>query len=99
LDQDTYEACQLSLRSARIHGLDPIETLHRADLIMSPMAATRLQLETVMTLIRMLEDVKPHELLRRKFRAGAACTPDDMVICVLDFIREYWEMIKKDGEG
>jgi hypothetical protein len=97
LDQVTYEACQMVMRRAQTHGLDLIEALHQEQLIMNPMATTKLRLETIMTLIKLLEDCKPHELLRRKFRAGAACTPDDMVICILDFIREYWEMIKKEG--
>lgn len=97
LDAATYEECQLALTGAAHHGWDPIEALYEHELIMNPLAIQKIRLETIMTLIKLLEEAKPHELLRRKFRAGAACTPDDMVIAVLDFITEYWETIKKEG--
>jgi hypothetical protein len=96
LDAQTYQTCQSVLSAAQTHGSDPIEELNRHDLIMDSLASTKIRLETIMTLLKLLEDCKPHELLRRKFRAGAACTADDMVVCVLDFIREYYDVIKKE---
>jgi hypothetical protein len=97
LDDRTYQAAKTAMDGAARHGWDVIEVLHEQELIMNPAAVTRIRLEAVMTLIKLLEEAKPHELLRRKFRAGAACTPEDMIIAVLDFINEYWEMIKKEG--
>jgi hypothetical protein len=97
LDEETYEACQILARGARFHGFDLFEQMHAEQLIASPWLMTKIQLEAINTLITMLQDAKPHELLRRKFKAGAACTPDDMVVAILDFIQEYREMIKKDG--
>jgi hypothetical protein len=97
LDEETYGLCVYALGRARGVGADPIEELHRAGLIANPALITQVQLDAITTLIKMLEEAQPHELLRRKFKAGAACTPGDMVVAVLDYIREYREMIKKDG--
>ena len=97
LDEETYQACKIALAGAAQHGWDLIEVLHRQGLIMNPLATQKIRLETIMTLIKLLEEAKPHELLRRKFKAGAACTPDDMVVAVLDFIHEYWDAVKKES--
>lgn len=97
LDEETYQACKVALAGAARHGWDPVEVLHRHELILNPLVTQKIRLEAIMTLLKLLEEAKPHELLRRKFRAGAACTPDDMVVAVLDFIQEYWDTIKKEG--
>lgn len=94
LDDETFEACQRVLKTAAFHGFDPVEVMHLEGLILNPAAVTRIRVETVTSLIRMLEDAKPHEILRRKFKAGAACTPEDMLIAVLDYIAAYRQAVQ-----
>lgn len=98
LDPITYEACFNAWERARAFGANPIEELHRAGLIVTPAGQRKTRIEIVNLLRGILGECKGHELLRRKFRSSAPCTPDDMLLCVLDFIREFRDVVA-EGEN
>lgn len=84
------------LQRAQIQGLDPVEVLHKAGLILSPSKAIGLQVLGMKVILESLRSWRPVELLRRKFVAHHPVTAADMYTVIIEFIEEHVSEVKKN---
>lgn len=94
IDGPTYRDATEVLQIAQRHGLDPIESLHRADLILTPARDKVIRLQAMNFMLRQVLSWMPHEFLRRKFSAEHPASPKDMYSCITEFMEEtiaWWE--------
>lgn len=77
------------------HGADVVEALDRKDLLSTPAREREIRVETLRTLWREWDRWQPHELMRRKFHAGAQNSPADMYHVLMEFLAEYIEHERK----
>lgn len=80
-------------RAVRL-GLDPVEELHREELLLTAAQDKLIRLQAMNYMVRQVQSWGPHEFLRRKFNASHSASPGDMYICILEFLEEHvswWE--------
>jgi hypothetical protein len=95
-DGSTYARTNAVLHGARTRGLDSVEELNRVGLLLTPVRNRQIKVDTLRALIESLERWRPAELLRRKLRNAEAGTPNDMYICLLEYVEEYLSAVKED---
>lgn len=91
LDPETRRLAETIIVTARRHGLDALEELHRHALILTPARETQIRVAAMKFLHRQLVSWRPVELLRRKFHASHPTTPADMYACIAEFLEEHIE--------
>lgn len=82
------------LNEARSRGLNAVEELNRVGLLHTPGLDKDRRVEAIQALLESLEGWRPIELLRRRLRNGEPGSPQDMYICILEYIQEYILMTK-----
>lgn len=94
LDPETYLRTRQVLQDCIRRGADPIEELHRADLLLTPARDKVIRLQAMNYLLRQVQSFRPAEFLRRKFHAQHSASPTDMYSCIVEFLEEHvlwWE--------
>ena len=94
LDPQMYRVVHAALRFARIHGKDEAEVLAGSDLLLTKARDKEIRLQAMSYLVQQVQRWGPHEFLRRKFDAQHSSTPNDMYVCILEFLEEHvdwWE--------
>jgi hypothetical protein len=96
IDGQTYALSNGVLKQARTRGLDALEELNRAGLLLTPAARKQIQVAALSALLESLGNWRPAELLRRLHGAPESKTPADMYHCILGFIEEYLTVVKSE---
>lgn len=86
LDKKSYEQTQEVLARATRLGLDPVEALHDAGLLLTFGRFENIRIDALVYLHRQIVSWRPAEFLRR--RASASHTPADMYNCIVEYIEE-----------
>jgi hypothetical protein len=94
LDPDTWTVTHAVIERARVQGLDLAEALDQAHLLLSPKRRREAKVEILETVIAHLDNWRPAELLRRKFRSDTSCSPADMQSVIIDFLQEFTESVR-----
>lgn len=97
LDVETYLKVSVALQRCQRTGWDPAEELDRLGLILSPAQQCKLQDRLLGQLLELLSNYRPVELLRRKYHPGAACSPAEMYVVMMEFIEEYRTMMREQA--
>jgi hypothetical protein len=89
LDTETHIKASKLLAYAKRNGLDPVEALHGAGLLLSKGRRRGLKLETMWSIHKQISSWRPAEFLRMKWPAGnRQTTPADMYSCILEYIEK-----------
>lgn len=96
LDPDTYLRVREVLANCVRQGTDPVEELHRADLLLTKARDKVIRLQAMTYMVRQMQQWGPHEFLRRKFDAQHSSTPNDMYVCILEFLEEHVEWWERE---
>jgi hypothetical protein len=80
-----------AIAQARLRGQDPAERLHKARLLLVPAEERAIETAVLHRFAEELQRWQPHEMLRRKFRTEAPCTPADMYVVLQEFLTEFIE--------
>lgn len=82
---------KVSTTLARAHkrGLDPVEELHRAGLLLTPVAYRRIRLEAIQFIAQEMTSWRPAEFLRTKFLASHPASPSDMYSCIVEWLERH----------
>lgn len=93
LDETTMALAQSVVSASRRSGVDPVEALHQAALIMSPHDAWQIQQNVLGALLDILYNTRPGEMWRRN--KNSAETPRAMYDIMVEFIEEYKNSLKE----
>ena len=94
LDPETYKRVREVLVYCVKQGKDPVEELHRADLLLTKARDKVIRLQAMNYLILQVQSWRPAEFLRRKFSSEHQSSPKDMYNCIVEFLEEHvawWE--------
>lgn len=98
VDPQTYVETVVTIAQARHHGHDVVEALNRAGLLLTPAQDKRIRLEVYSYVLQRMDDLKPHEFLRRRFKQSLEQrTPSDLYECIKDWIGDLREWLKNGG--
>lgn len=100
VDAGTYVKAIQVIALARNRGLDVVEELNRAGLLLTPERDKRIRTEVFTYVLERMDDLKPHEFLRRKYKQTLEQkTPSDLYECIKDWIGDLREWVKSGGGG
>lgn len=97
LDANTYGNANMVIRRSLIDGLDPVEALNRAGLLVTPARANRMASAGVDQLLESMFGWTSVEMLRRVVKGGNPGTPTQMYEAVLSFVQEFATHLKEKG--
>lgn len=75
-----------------------VESLHRADLLLSPAVVSRIEQNALQHLLEAVRGVEPREFLVRQIRSTGAATPRDMYEAIIVFMQEYIHVHGEDHD-
>jgi hypothetical protein len=88
LDQETYRRTKEALAHALHAGLDPVEALHQAHLILTAERFEEIQVQALQGLLLSFYQWRPDELLRFQ-NARDSHTPFDMHARITEWLEAY----------
>ena len=98
VDPDTYVRAIQVIAYARADGHDVVEALNRAGLLLTPSQDKRIRLEVYSYVLKRMDDLKPHEFLRRRYKHSLEQkTPNDLYECVKDWIGDLKLWLQNGG--
>lgn len=96
LDQETYARVRAILARAQVQGHDPAEALEKENLLLTPTRRRNIEAATVEFVIESLENWRPAELLRRKYRSDAPTTPAQMQTVIIEYLTEVANLFRNN---
>lgn len=96
LDGPTFREATAALIRAQDLGLDPVEELHRAGLLLTPDRRKAIQLRAMQYVWDEMDNWQPHEMLRSMYRPDYPATPADMYVAVQAWINSHIEAVKEE---
>lgn len=98
VDTETHVKTIQTIVRARVHGHDVVEALNRAGLLLTASQERRIRVEVFNYILGRLDDLKPHEFLRRKYKSTLQQrTPNDLYVCMVDWLTDVRNWIRDGG--
>lgn len=97
LDQPTYLRVKWLMEHARILGVDPVEHLHEAGLVVTPGLERSLRIRGMEFLLAEIQGWRPVEFLRRGDKSGSGSTPADLHLRICEFIQDHIDAAREGG--
>jgi hypothetical protein len=97
LDQPTYLRVKWLLEHARILGVDPVEYLHEAGLVMTPGLEQTLRIRGMEFLLAEIQGWRPAEFIRRTDKSGSGATVADLHQRICEFIQDHIDAAREGG--
>jgi hypothetical protein len=74
-----------------------VDVLSGRDLLLTPAREREITVAALTRLYWEWDRWQPHEMLRRKYHAGAQNSPADMFHVMMEFLEEYITRVKEEG--
>ena len=97
LDQPTYLRAQWLIGHARTFGLDLVEHLHEAGLILTPDRERQIKLQAMEFLLAEIGGWRPAEFIRRTDKSGTGATAADLHLRICEFVQDHIDAVKAGG--
>ena len=97
LDQPTYLRVQWLIHQAHVLGIDQVEHLHEAGLIVTPAMELGLRIKGMTFLLEEIKGWRPAEFIRRTDKSGSGSTPADLHLRICEFIQDHIDAMKAGG--
>lgn len=89
LDQPTYLRVKWLQQNAHILGVDLVEHLHEAGLILTPSLEQSLRIRGMEFILEEIKGWRPAEFIRRGDRSGSGATVADLHLRICEFIQDH----------
>lgn len=97
LDQPTYLRVAWLLQQARVLGVDPVEHLHEAGLVVTPSMEQRMLIRGMEFILAEIQGWRPAEFIRRNDKSGTGATAADLYLRVCEFIQDHIDAAREGG--
>jgi hypothetical protein len=85
------------LQQARVLGVDPVEHLHEAGLIMNPATEQNMRIRGMEFLLNEIQGWRPAEFIRRGDKSGSGATVADLHLRICEFIQDHIDAAREGG--
>lgn len=85
------------MEHARVLGVDPVEHLHEAGLVVTPGLEQTLRIRGMEFLLAEIQGWRPVEFLRRGDKSGSGSTPADLHLRICEFIQDHIDAARDGG--
>ena len=89
LDRVTHDQVTRSLARARHRGVSPVDQLNQDGLLWTPDRERKVQVATMRFILDEMSGWTPAQFLRRRKKGLENCTPEDMYICIREWVQEH----------
>jgi len=95
LDQPTYLRVKWLMEQARVLGVDSVEHLHDAGLILTPGMENALRIRGMSFILGEIQGWRPVEFIRRGDKSGSGATPADLHLRICEFIQDHIDVARE----